>query len=87
MKIDIFQAELEKLIENLGYVIRKEKGSFRGDFCVLEGDKLIMINKNYPADFHVGQLVRFLEKQELDNIYVKPVVRKELDSWISKINA
>jgi hypothetical protein len=86
MKIDSFQAELEKMIENLGYVIRKEKGSFRGDFCVLEGDKLVMVNKNYPPEFHVGQMVRFLEKQDLDDMFIKPAVRKEFENWINKIN-
>ncbi len=85
MKAEKFQAELESIVEELGYQIRKEKGSFRGDFCVLEGDKIVMINKNYPPEFHIGQMIRFLSKQDLENMFIKPVVRKEIDEWFERI--
>lgn len=85
MKIERLQSELEKVIEYLGYQIRKEKGSFRGDFCVLDGDKIVMINKNYPAEFHVGQMVRFLSQRNIEDVYIKPAVRKELDGWMERI--
>ena len=85
MKAEKFQAELEAIVEELGYQIRKEKGSFRGDFCVLEGDKIVMINKNYPPEFHVGQLIRFLSEQDLEDMFIKPIVRKEMDVWIERM--
>ncbi len=86
MKIERFLTELEKVVEELGYTLRREKGSFRGDFCVLEGDKIVMINKMYPPEVHVGQIVRFLSKQNLDDRYIKPAVRKELDTWFDRIS-
>lgn len=85
MKTEKFLSELEKIIEQLGYTLRLEKGNFRGDFCVLEGDKIIMINKMYPAEVHVGQIIRFLLKQNLEDQYIKPAVRKEIDSWSDRI--
>ncbi|MDG5766979.1 hypothetical protein QA596_05835 [Balneolales bacterium ANBcel1] len=85
MKAEKFQAELESIIEQLGYHIRKEKGNFRGDFCVLEGDRLVMINKNYPPEFHIAQMMRFLSGQKIEDMYVKPAVRKEMDKWKDKI--
>ncbi len=85
MKTERFQSELEKIIEDLGYQLRKEKGSFQGDFCVLDGDKIVMINKNYPAEFHIGQMVRFLSERDINDIYIKPAVRKELDKWMERI--
>ncbi len=86
MKTERFLAELENIVEELGYTLRREKGSFRGDFCVLEGDKIVMINKMYPAEIHVGQIVRFLRKQNLDDRYIKPAVRKELDAWFDRMS-
>lgn len=85
MKPHKFLVELEQIVENLGYRIRKEKGNFKGDFCVLEGDKIVMINKNYPAEFHIGQIIRFLEGQNLDDMFIKPAVRKEMDEWFDRI--
>lgn len=86
MKTDKFLTELENVAEDLGYHVRKEKGSFKGDFCVLEGDKMVMINKNFPVEFHVGQMIRFLTAQDLENIYIKPAVRKEMEKWMDRIN-
>ncbi len=86
MKTDRFLSELEKIVEDLGYTLRREKGSFRGGFCVLEGDKIVMINKMYPTEVHVGQIVRFLKHQNLDDRYLKPAVRKELEEWLDRID-
>ncbi len=85
MKAEKFLSELEKIVEDLGYQLRREKGSFRGDFCVLEGDRIVMINKMYPAEFHIGQIVRFLSRQNLDDRYIKPAVRRELEEWFERI--
>ncbi len=86
MKTERFLSELEKIVEDLGYTLRREKGNFRGGFCVLEGDRIVMINKMFPAEFHVGQIVRFLRDQDLEDRYIKPAVRKELDMWFERIN-
>ncbi len=85
MKTERFLSELEKIVEDLGYTFRREKGNFKGDFCVLEGDKILMINKMFPAEVHVGQIVRFLKKQNLDDRYIKPAVRRELEEWFDRI--
>ena len=72
-------------MEDIGYTLRREKGSFRGGFCVLEGDRIVMINKMYPNEVHVGQIVRFLMNQNLDDRYIKPAVRKELEVWFERM--
>lgn len=86
MKPEKLYLELEELIERLGYRTRKERGSFRGGFCVVEGDKLIMLNKNHPIEYQVGMLARFLESQsELNELFMKPAVRFELEKlWNQK---
>lgn len=74
--------ELEQLVQQAGYTIRKERGTFRGDHCIIEGDKLVLINKNKPLQQQVGLLARVLYEKELQEIYIKPAVRKELeDLW------
>jgi len=80
MKTEKLILELEELVEQLGYTIRKEKGTFRGDSCVMEGQKLVVLNKKKPEQQQVGLLARVLKnkEQELADIYIKPVVRKQL---------
>lgn len=81
MKTDKLLLELEEIINQLGYRVRYERGNFRSDSCVIEGDKLVVINKNNPMELQVGILANLLENKDLDTIYLKPVVRKELESY------
>jgi len=78
MKAEKLILELESLCEQSGYNIRKERGSFRGDSCVIEGDKLIVVNKNRPLEAQVGILAKVLQDLDTEEIYIKPAVRKEL---------
>lgn len=85
MKNDHFYSALEEITEKLGYTIRKEKGNFRGDSCILEGQKMIMLNKNHPVEYNISLLSGFLAQKKLDDHYIKPAVRKQLESlWKKK---
>lgn len=79
MKTEKLLLELEKLVEQAGYAIRKEKGTFRGDSCVMEGEKLVVLNKKKPEQQQVGLLARVLKDKPLQDIYIKPAVRKHLE--------
>lgn len=87
MKPEKLLLELEQLLEQTGYRIRKERGSFRGNSCLVEGDKIVVINKNKPIELQVGTLARILKEMNLDDIFIKPVVRKELSIVWKKIDA
>lgn len=83
MKPDKLIIELEELVEQAGYTIRKERGTFRGDHCIMEGDKLVVINKNKPVQQQIGLLARVLHDKQLQDIYIKPAVRKHLEElWV-----
>lgn len=79
MKPDKLLLELEQLLEQSGYRLRKERGSFRGADCIIEGDKLVLVNKNKPTESQLGTIARVLGQIELDGTYIKPAVRKELE--------
>lgn len=79
MKTDKLLIELERLVEQAGYAIRRERGTFRGDHCVVEGDKLVVLNKNKPPQEQVGLLARILKEKDMEDTYIKPAVRKDLE--------
>lgn len=80
MKSEKLLLELEQLIEQAGYTIRKERGTFRGDHCIVEGDKLVVVNRNRPVELQVGIMARVLQKLNMKDTYIKPAVRKELEA-------
>ncbi|MEX0928161.1 MAG: hypothetical protein WDZ53_02070, partial [Balneolales bacterium] len=74
------------ITEKLGFRIRREKGRFVGNSCVLEGDRIVMLNRNHPTEFNIGMLARFLGDQDLETMHIKPAVRKELEAFWIKSN-
>lgn len=86
MKPDKLLLELEQLLEQSGYRLRKERGSFRGADCVVEGDKLVIINKNKPAESQLGTIAKVLGEVNLSETYIKPAVRKELEKLWDRLS-
>ena len=86
MKPDKLLLELEQLLEQSGYRLRKERGSFRGADCVIEGDKLVMVNKNKPVEAQLGTIAKVLGQIDLGQVYIKPAIRKELDKLWDRLS-
>lgn len=80
MKPEKFLLELEQILEQAGYTLRKERGSFRGDECIIEGQKLVVVNKNKPLESQLGTMGRVLGEIDLAGVYIKPAVRKKLEN-------
>jgi len=37
--------KLEKILEESGYIVRYERGSFQSGYCILEHKKVVVLNK------------------------------------------
>ena len=86
MKPDKLLLELEQLLEQCGYRLRKERGAFRGNDCVLEGDRIVIINKNKPVESQLGTIARVLGHIDMEATYIKPAVKKELHSLWDRLS-
>ena len=86
MKSEKLLLELESVLEKSGYKLRKERGSFRGADCVIEGDKLVIVNKNKPIEAQLGTIAKFLGSVDLTDSFIKPAVRKELEKLWDRLS-
>lgn len=86
MKSDKLLLELESVLEKSGYKLRKERGSFRGADCIIEGDKLVIVNKNKPIEAQIGTIAKFLGSVDLTDSFIKPAVRKELEKLWDRLS-
>ncbi len=85
MKSDRIVKELENAARKLGVRVRREKGSFKGGFCIRNGEQILMLNRQHPPELHVSVLARALKDLPVDTIYLTPVVRQALeDAWEQK---
>lgn len=79
MKVEKLLLELENLCERGGFTIRKERGTFKGDQCIIEGEKLVVINKNRPVESQTVILAKVIDHIGPETLFIKPAVRKELE--------
>lgn len=49
--------KLEKIIEEAGYVVRYERGSFQSGYCILEEKKVVVLNKFLNPEGRINTLV------------------------------
>jgi hypothetical protein len=49
--------KLEKLIEETGYVIRYERGTFQSGYCILEQKKVVVLNKFLQTEGRINTLI------------------------------
>lgn len=79
MKQKELYAELIDTAGKLGIKVRQEKGFFKSGLAEKDGEKIIVLNKSTPIESLLSVLVRCLLTQDIEDVYVKPVVRDYLD--------
>jgi hypothetical protein len=51
---------LEKILEESGYVVRYERGSFQSGYCILEEKKVVVLNKFLNTEGRINTLIDLL---------------------------
>ena len=73
--------ELKEVFEKLNYKVVLDKGNFNSGYCLLEHEKIIVVNKNKPYENRVKILSSILSKIDTDDIYLKPKIRELMISY------
>ena len=82
MKPSTIYQEFEKIAESLEVKIIQEKGNFKGGYCLLEKEKVIVINKLKPLEQRIKALARAFSRLDISNIYMKPAIRDIIASEV-----
>ena len=73
--------ELKEVFEKLNYKVVLDKGNFNTGYCLLEHEKIIVVNKNKPFENRIKILSSILSKIDTDDIYLKPRIRELMISY------
>jgi Zn-dependent peptidase ImmA (M78 family) len=71
---DIIQ-DLRSVANQLGATVRFEKGDFKGGYCLIKENKVIVINKNANLQRKAMILSAALKELGVDEIYLNPKLR------------
>ncbi len=75
---------LSELANNLGIIIRKEKGVFTEGLCTVNDKKIILISKNSPTQRIIRVLANAISSLDIEDLYIKPYLREVLDFEMQK---
>ncbi len=76
------QDKLQKILESQGFIVRYEKGSFRGGYCVVHHQKTVIINKFFPLEGIIQALTEVVRWIEITDTEAMP---DELRKIVDKI--
>jgi len=58
--------KLEAIPEEVGYVLRYERGTFQSGYCILEQKKVVVLNKFLQIEGRINTLVDLIPQLEID---------------------
>ena len=59
--------KLESLLKSLGFKLRYEKGNFKTGSCLLENNRVILVNKYSNLESKINALADLLQRSETDD--------------------
>jgi hypothetical protein len=57
--------KIEAMIEESGYIIRYERGSFQSGFCILEDKKVVVLNKFLQLEGRINTLIDLIPQLKI----------------------
>jgi hypothetical protein len=58
--------KVEKIIEDSGYVIRYERGTFQSGYCILQARKVVVLNKFFQTEGRINTLIDLLPQLDIN---------------------
>lgn len=56
---------VEQLFDALGYEVRHGRGNFRGGVCLLDEQRIVVLNQYYPLENRIQSLIDLLQSLPL----------------------
>jgi len=79
VKPEQLMRELEDELRKMGIRVRREKGNFKGGWCVVNDEECLMINRRQTAEIQFAILAEAIRSLPLDSVYIKPKLRSALE--------
>jgi hypothetical protein len=74
----------EKILEESGYVIRYERGTFQSGYCILEQRKVVVLIKFLQTEGRINTLIDIIPQLKVDAALLTPDTKKLYEEIMSK---
>lgn len=79
--------KIEKVIEEPGYIIRYERGTFQSGYCILEQRKVVVLNKFLPLEGRINALIDLIPQLQINIERLTPESRNVYDDIMGRFHA
>ena len=79
--------KIEKIVEECGYIVRYERGSFQSGFCILEERKVVVLNKFLQLEGRINTLIDLIPQLKIDAEALTAESRKVFDDIMGRYHA
>ena len=79
--------KIETLIEESGYIVRYERGSFQSGFCILEDKKVVVLNKFLQLEGRINTLIDLIPQLKIAAEALTPESKKWFDDIMGRYHA
>ncbi len=79
--------KLESIPEEVGYILRYERGTFQSGYCILEAKKVVVLNKFLPTEGRINTLMDLIPQLSIDQEILTEESKKLYAEVMSKLEA
>ena len=79
--------KIEKVVEEVGYIIRYERGTFQSGYCILEDKKVVVLNKFLQLEGRINTLIDLIPQLNIPIDALSLESRKVFDDIMGRYHA
>jgi hypothetical protein len=68
--------KIEKILDEMEYVVRYERGNFQSGYCILEERKVVVLNKFLQMEGRINTLIDIIPQMNVNPELLSSEVRK-----------
>jgi hypothetical protein len=78
--------KIERILDETGYILRYERGTFQSGYCILEDKKVVVLNKFLQLEGKISTLMDIVPQLKIDANLLSPESRKVYDDLVSRLH-
>ena len=79
--------KLEAVVEEAGYVLRYERGTFQSGYCILEARKVVVLNKFLQLEGRINTMLDLIPQLGIDSDSLTEESKKLYNEVLLKFHA
>ncbi len=76
--------KIEKVLDEMEYVVRYERGTFQSGYCILEQKKVVVLNKFLQLEGRINTLIDIIPQLNVNPDFLSPETRKTYEDVMAK---